>query len=158
MFHPGEFMWADSAYSLTPHVIPIHKQPAASDPLNKQWDTAVSHIRIRSEHCMGALKGRWSSLRGIRLSISRKRDHEAVCDWIRMCIILHNLVVDIEGEEWAQYYYHQAPPERHNVGDNLAADIDDGDVRQAGEAKRQGMVQDYAVYKGEIRQLRASRR
>lgn len=97
-------MWADSAYTLTPHIIPVHKKPAADNPLNAQFDSAVAEIRICLEHCMGALKGRWQSLHGLHFAIDQKCDHDAACEWIHMCIILHNLVVDIEGEEWARYY------------------------------------------------------
>ncbi|KIO27437.1 hypothetical protein M407DRAFT_38880, partial [Tulasnella calospora MUT 4182] len=118
--HPGwffetdhEFMWADSAYTVTSRVIPVHKRPAADDPLNRQFDTAVSRIRIRSEHCMGAIKGRFQSLRGLRIRINRKRNHVDACNWIRMCLILHNLVIDIEGKDWATYYRSQLPREEY---------------------------------------------
>ncbi|KAG8911346.1 hypothetical protein FRC01_005762 [Tulasnella sp. 417] len=149
-FEDGEFMWADSAYTVSPHVIPVHKKPASDNPLNTQFDAAVAQLRIRSEHCMGALKGRWQSLRGLRIIINRKRDHKAACNWIRMCIILHNLVVDIEGEEWAQYYLQQVPPEREeHVGREAAGGLDG-----EGDNRRKTLVAEYAVYKQEIRRLR----
>ncbi|KIO22285.1 hypothetical protein M407DRAFT_43965, partial [Tulasnella calospora MUT 4182] len=91
-FEDGEFMWADSAYTVSPRVIPVHKKPASDNPLNAQFDATVAQLRIRSEHCMGALKGHWQSLRGLRIVINRKRDHDTACNWIRMCIILHNLL------------------------------------------------------------------
>ncbi|KIO26186.1 hypothetical protein M407DRAFT_51618, partial [Tulasnella calospora MUT 4182] len=87
-----EFMWADSAYTIISRVIPVHKRPAADDPLNRQFDTAVSRTRIRSEHCMGAINRRFQSQRGLRIRINRRHDHVDACNWIWMCLILHNLV------------------------------------------------------------------
>jgi hypothetical protein len=155
-------MWADSAYSVSPRVIPVHKKPAADLLENRQFDTAVAHIRIRSEHCMGALKGRWQSLRGLRIAVNRKRDHVYACDWIRMCILLHNLVVDLEGEEWAEHYWRllendgeaeQATDEVDGEGGETA-DVDAAGQRTLGEQKRQQLVADYTLYKEELRRIR----
>lgn len=139
--NPDEFMWADSAYSLTPRVIPVHKRPAADLPHNRRFDTAVSHIRIRSEHCIGALKGRWQSLRELPHRINRKRDHVAACNWIKMCIVLHNLLVDFEGDSWAQYFRDQMPSEVREVGD--LGVVDHVGARLQGEQKRNQLVMDY---------------
>ena len=54
-------------------------------------------MRIRSEHTIGYLKGRFSSLRGLRQQINSKRDHEIAINWIITCVILHNIILDIEG-------------------------------------------------------------
>lgn len=98
-FQGEEFAWADSAYPVNVRTIPVHKEPASSIPRNTRFDKAVAHLRIRSEHCMGALKGRWQCLRGLRLEINCNADHIRACDWIMVCIILHNLIIDIEGSE-----------------------------------------------------------
>lgn len=57
LFEGEEFAWADSAYAVNSCTIPVHKQPASLDPDNAMFDGAVAHLRVRSEHCMGALKG-----------------------------------------------------------------------------------------------------
>jgi len=46
---------------------------------------------------MGALKGRWQCLQGLRVNINSKRQHRAACRWITIAIILHNLVIDVYG-------------------------------------------------------------
>lgn len=107
MFHGNEFAWADSAYSLTTRTIPVHKKPASLIPQNILFDKAVAHVRIRSEHTMGALKGRWQCLRGLRVLINSKNEHVKACRWITIAIILHNIVIDIEGEMWAQHFAGQ---------------------------------------------------
>lgn len=46
---------------------------------------------------MGALKGRWQSLRGLRIPIRTKADHLRACNWVSCCILMHNAVLDIDG-------------------------------------------------------------
>jgi hypothetical protein len=47
---------------------------------------------------MGYIKGRFQSLRGLRQQIKNPRDHLLAIAWIKACLILHNLIIDIEGE------------------------------------------------------------
>jgi len=63
VFEGEEFARADSAYAVNVRTIPVHKKPASLDPANTFFDMLVAHLRIRSEHCMGALKGHFQSLR-----------------------------------------------------------------------------------------------
>ncbi|KAF8802079.1 hypothetical protein BYT27DRAFT_7226486 [Phlegmacium glaucopus] len=87
-FDGEEFAWADSAYAVNSCMIPVHKKPASDDLANSLFD----------KHCMGALKGRFQCLRGLRVNIQSKQDHHAACRWITIAIILHNLIIDVEGE------------------------------------------------------------
>lgn len=68
-------------------------------------DPLLFQIHIWSEHAVGALKGRFQSLRGLRLNINTCKHHEA--EWIRTCLILHNLILhhepasdDLQEYEW----------------------------------------------------------
>lgn len=74
-FDEGEFAWADSAYTISKRMIPIHREPACFLPENKIFDHTVSHLRVRSEHCIGALKGWFQCLRGLRVDIKNAHDH-----------------------------------------------------------------------------------
>ncbi|KEP45480.1 DDE family endonuclease, partial [Rhizoctonia solani 123E] len=69
VFQGDEFAWTDSAYPLSYRIIPVHKAPANQDPVIRAFDKAVSHLRVRLEHCNGMLKGLWQSLRGLQISI-----------------------------------------------------------------------------------------
>ncbi|KAG9076183.1 hypothetical protein FS749_012072 [Ceratobasidium sp. UAMH 11750] len=100
IFKNDEFAWADSAYTASYRIIPIHKAPANREPRVRAFDKAVSHLRVRSEHCNGLVKGRWQSLPGLWILINRRRDHVAAMDWISACIVLHNICVDVGDEEW----------------------------------------------------------
>ncbi|KIM67988.1 hypothetical protein SCLCIDRAFT_106801, partial [Scleroderma citrinum Foug A] len=43
-FQGEEFAWADSAYGISPRIIPVHKKPAALLPENAAFDYAVANI------------------------------------------------------------------------------------------------------------------
>ncbi|KAG2746064.1 hypothetical protein P692DRAFT_201841041 [Suillus brevipes Sb2] len=73
-FKGNEFAWVNSAYPVSPHTIPVHKHPTSLLPENL-FDSAVAHLLVQSEHCMGALKGHWQCLRGLRVNINSKHKH-----------------------------------------------------------------------------------
>ena len=47
---------------------------------------------------MGYLKGRFSSLRGLRQQISDATDHKRALAWVKTCIIIHTLISFVERE------------------------------------------------------------
>lgn len=103
-FEGEEFAWADSAYAVNSRMISVHKKPASDDPANSLFDKVVAHLCVWSEHCMGALKGRFQCLRGLRVNIQSKWDHHAACRWITIAIIFHNLIIDVEGSKSAAHF------------------------------------------------------
>ena len=150
LFEPAEFAWADSAYSLTNRMIPVHKKPASLIRENAIFDRAVSHIRVRSEHCMGALKGCFQCLRGLRVSIKTPEDHFKACQWIKVAIILHNLIIDVEGEvSGAQFSgLHTHIEEEEDAG---TVDVEMTEEQgEKGEAKRQQLIAELLAYRGQI--------
>ncbi|KIK34679.1 hypothetical protein CY34DRAFT_34646, partial [Suillus luteus UH-Slu-Lm8-n1] len=94
----------DSAYPVTLHSIPVHKRPASLRPDNIIFNQLVSHLQVRSEHCIGALKGRWQCLRGLRTVINSKHQHKEACRWMTIAIILHNIVIEVEGAAQGSYF------------------------------------------------------
>jgi hypothetical protein len=142
-FEGEEFAWADSAYAVNLCTIPVHKKPAADDPANALFDKFVAHLRIRSEHCMGALKGQFQCLRGLRININSKRDHHFACRWITIAIILHNLIIDFEGAKSTAHFAqdHHQPDEfdDHGPRDELMDDNDN-------EVKRRELVAELLAF------------
>lgn len=51
---------------------------------------------MKSEHAVGYLKGRFSSLKDLRQQIKNPTDHLRAVEWIRTCIVIHTLIHDIE--------------------------------------------------------------
>lgn len=93
---PNEWIWADSAYPVEAWCVTPYKKPASNIPANRHFNFWVSHVRIRSEHAVGLFKGRFQSLRGLRQQIKNDQDHCRALEWIRTCIVLHNLTLEIE--------------------------------------------------------------
>lgn len=77
---------------------------------------------------MGYLKGRFLCLRGLRTQIKQRRDHEIACLWITACVILHNLIIDIEGEiDDTDPFYQEILQEGVEQADNGARESIMGD-------------------------------
>ena len=53
---------------------------------------------------MGLLKGRFQSLKEIRVQLNDSRHHMIVIMWARVCIILHNLIICIEGDNFDEIW------------------------------------------------------
>ncbi|KAJ7841243.1 hypothetical protein B0H13DRAFT_1572676, partial [Mycena leptocephala] len=54
---------------------------------------------IHSEHCVGFLKGCWSSLRGLRISIDNDKGVTYALLWIMACINLHAFAIRHENND-----------------------------------------------------------
>jgi hypothetical protein len=145
-FEDGEFAWVDSAYPCTSRTIPVHKEPASAIPRNAIFDRYVAQLRVRSEHTMGALKGRFQCLRGLRLPINSKKDHVAACRWVTIAIILHNLIIDVEGTasatQFADLHTHQEEEE-----DRGATHEGGAQIMHDGEAKREMLIDELMEYR-----------
>lgn len=95
-FTNGEYLLADGGYVLTPRTLIPYKMPTR-DQL--EFNRKISSARIIVEHVMGLLKGRWCSLRNLRIQIHKKEDVEKVNKWIVACLILHNMVTGFN-DDW----------------------------------------------------------
>jgi hypothetical protein len=147
-FEGKEFAWGDSAYTVNKWTIPVHKRPASLQPENAIFDHVVAHLRVRSEHCMGALKGCFQCLRGLRVNINLKQDHIEACRWITVAIILHNLILDVEGQSTQFVDIHMPMDEQEDCGqpEQLYND-DDNDENDADGLKRCQLVAELLVFK-----------
>jgi hypothetical protein len=59
-------------------------------------------VRIRSEHAIGYLKGRFQSLKNLRVRIVDKKSHQYATYWIAACIAVHNFALESEARERGQ--------------------------------------------------------
>jgi hypothetical protein len=112
IFGLDEWMWADSAYPSETWSVSPFKKPAKHElsPDQKTFNYHLSKIRIHVEHAIGLLKGRFQSLFELQIQIYTHKKHLWAVMWIRCCIILHNLVLQIEAgkddREWREELYN----------------------------------------------------
>jgi hypothetical protein len=83
-FSNGEYLLADSAFVPTLTTVPAFKckknLPLTDKEHSFNWH--LSGVRVGIENCIGLLKNRFQSLKGLRLRISSKEDMLRVTSWI----------------------------------------------------------------------------
>ena len=147
-------MWADSAYALDRWCITPYKRPLAALPENKTFNYHLSRVcylfipsgillsvfkqvRVKSEHAMGYLKGRFSSLRGLRQQIRDATDHKRALAWVKTCIIIHTLVSFIEeGDEDNDFIDELMREGAEAAGDVIGQDRDQSDTQREMQGQR----------------------
>ena len=63
------------------------------------FNNHVSILRIRSEHAIGFLKGRFQSLKNLRLHIKDRISHVIGTYWVAACIGIHAFAIRHEAQE-----------------------------------------------------------
>lgn len=70
---------------------------------------------------MGMLKGTFQSLKEIRIQLVNTRRHMIIIMWARVCIVLHNLIIRIEGDnfdkKWRESLVNIGRDHAHANGD-----------------------------------------
>lgn len=134
----SEWIWADSAYPSRRWCVAPYKKPAANIAENKTFNRWVSRVRVRSEHTMGMLKGRFGSLRRLRQQINNKRAHELAVMWVRCCLILHNLIMRIENFDEDEDFVRElvAAGEAHERALHNAGNANDDNAPLENEAQQ----------------------
>jgi hypothetical protein len=104
-FTGAEYLLADTGYTPSTQIVPAFKKPPTRrlSEDEAQFNFKLSSIRVRVEHCIGILKGRFQSLKGLRTVIRREKDIRQLVYWIRSCCVIHNLVLqDPVEQEWLE--------------------------------------------------------
>lgn len=104
-FSGEEYLLADSGYTASMNVVPAFKRTSHRNltPEENEFNELLSKARVKVEHCIGIFKGRFQSLRGLRILIRRDKDVKRAVYWIRACVVLHNLLLqDPVEEEWLE--------------------------------------------------------
>ncbi|KAF8230066.1 hypothetical protein L208DRAFT_1283603, partial [Tricholoma matsutake] len=89
LMQDGEWVWGDSAYPLKDWCQAPYKKPENETEKNTTHNYYVSKVHIQSEHCMGFLKGCWSSLWGLHTCINDEKGLQYAALWVTACIHLH---------------------------------------------------------------------
>lgn len=124
-FQNGEYLLADSAYAPSLTIVPIIKKSGKKDLSREEKDFNFCHAntRVTIEHCIGILKGRFQSLRGLRIPISKKHHIQRANWWIYTCCMLHNFLIDNkdnidpswEEEFTSSFPFNDSPAENESV-------------------------------------------
>jgi len=99
-FTNSEYLLGNSSYPSTTQMLVQYKLPHLTVQ-NMKFNEIFSGERVVIEHVMGLVKGRWSSLRGMRLMYRCKKDLKQIKEWIVCCLILHNMLND-SNDEWEE--------------------------------------------------------
>lgn len=124
-FSRDEYLLADSGYKLTPAIITPFRKSATRDRRVRDFNLHLAQARINVEHTIGMLKGRFQSLRGLRISIRTAEDHQRCVHWVLACVFLHNLLLE-------DYYNPRWTSKRDIEDDDDSDSSSDGD---SGEMK-----------------------
>lgn len=89
VFEGKEFVWGDSAYPIQTWVVCPFKVPESELADNAVYNECLSSLRIRSEHAIGFLKGRFQSLKGLCVRILDEKSHKWAGYWAVCCIAVH---------------------------------------------------------------------
>ena len=104
-FSDKEYLLGDTAFTPGPRMIPPFKQTPGTflNPNKIAFNTLLASPRVKSEHCIGILKGRFPFLKGIRMTLGGRKDMQRILKYVRGCVILHNFLVDEDVDsEWIE--------------------------------------------------------
>jgi hypothetical protein len=68
------------------------------------FNKAVSNIRIRSEHAIGYLKGRFQALKGIRHPVKDSDTHTTTCKAIISMMVAHSIALGYDAVDDCEFF------------------------------------------------------
>jgi hypothetical protein len=82
---------ADAGYGAKPYICTQYRQPLTEEPHNKHYNHLLFSARCIVEHLNGTLKGRFQSIKSLRILILNHDDFKTLNEWIMVCCNLHNI-------------------------------------------------------------------
>ena len=108
-FSHQEYLLGDSAYSSSTVMVQSFKKEASNaelEPDKEFFNTRLAQIRIKSEHCIGILKGRFRCMKRCNIKLrSSKSEVKEMVDLIGACIIMHNLLIKYDEDDIPESWY-----------------------------------------------------
>jgi hypothetical protein len=104
----------------------------------QEFNYAQRQARCRVEHVNAILKCRLQSLNSIPIEISCDHDHFRAQCWIRACIVLHNVFVQLK-DEWE---FEEDGSSSSSSSDSSDSDADDAVVGDCSGAEFQAAIRD----------------
>ena len=107
-FDTNEYLLGDSAYSASQIMVQAFKKGRNEPnlpPRKERFNTLLAEVRIKSEHCIGILKGRMPCLKRLNVWIKDgKKQVKHIVELITSCMIIHNLMIDYEDDIPLKWY------------------------------------------------------
>jgi hypothetical protein len=131
-FSRDQYLLADAGYAGKWFICVPYKSPEGDLPHNKLFNELFSRARVSIEHVNGILKGRFSSLKGIRIQVKKVEHFKDVCEHIIVCLILHNLLIDFN-DEWEE---EEEAEDEEDSDSDADSDVDENDILETGQQLR----------------------
>ena len=100
-------------------VVAPYKKPKRNLPKNEVFNNHLSHIRIRSKHAIGYLKGQFQLLKELHVQIMNQKSHKFATYWVACCIEVHLFVIACEAADEDNEYDGQ-----DFINDGLSSSFD----------------------------------
>lgn len=145
-FDEGEYMLADSAFACTSFMVPTFKNPPNGqlDYQRNKFNYLHSATRIAIEHCFGIVKSRFGSMKRLRHQISTRKKMIKASDWIRVCVILHNMMLDEpEDDHYVKKIIRKLDKKRRDRNKDDTAVYNDEDTASGHE--RRNALMEYLI-------------
>src|SRR6266849_10122388 len=88
---------------------------------------------------MGLLKGMFQSLKEIRIQLVNTKHHKLIIMWAHACIILHNLIIHIEGDnfddQWRESLVRMGLEHERDAGDDTDEEEEPGDALEQAQRR-----------------------
>lgn len=109
-FSEAEYLLGDEGMKFSRWVLGPYLEPEVTTSHRRNYSFELARLRVRSEQSIGILKGRWASLKELRLGISSDKAITHETDWVLACCILHNICRRKEDESPERVNDGQEPP------------------------------------------------
>lgn len=95
-FSSNQYLLGDTAFRPSQHIVPPYKKlPGALLSREQEFfNSKLSIIRVRSEHCIGLVKARFQFFKGVRIIIRHARDLRRIIRLFMTAVVIHNLLVE----------------------------------------------------------------
>jgi len=133
----GDYLIGDSAYPKSEtQIVPFKRCPVLTKK-EKTFNRHISKYRVKVEHTIGIMKGRFQSLLGLRVQVNKAAGHQKACRWVGGGAVLHNILISIDNWNQPTDYIHFEPEDDAEPCEAFAT----SGIRTAADIIRQVLVE-----------------
>lgn len=129
-FSQDEWLCGDKGYGLSKTVItPFRDNTTEVSVKDRHWfNKYFSSQRVAIEHVNGILKETFQSLKKLKLKINNAEGHCHAIDWIKVCLILYNILNLSDNKKGNLRSIASAGSNRDEIGDEMDDEPEDPDA------------------------------